>query len=230
MSVYPPLNIEHDNHSVLVLISPQTLTQELYKRQSALEVISDKLQPILAVLNFDETPSLDELVQQVETNGKSLEQIETNLLDLNIGLSQDNIATNSDAELPRSRTISEGMRKHFEAHSRSVSSGHIKQKSEIEPPVLNTNGQQREGNYAEIGSLREDILNRQFAVGSSNVPGPSLRGVQRSSEIEGQRSSSLYERLELPSPLAEFDHVSNVRTCKRQLINILYCNILKLYL
>ncbi len=188
----------------------QTLSQELYKRQSTLEVISDKLQPILAVLNFDETPSLDELVQQVESNSKNLAQIEINLLNLNIGTSQDNLATkNSERELTRSRTISEGTRKHNETNTLSIS-GHIKQRSEIIEPLPSVKGQQ-EDNYAEIGSLRVEILNRQFSVGSSNIPGPSLRGrVQSSSEVEGQ-TSSLYEKLELPSPLAEFDHVSIIK-------------------
>ncbi len=179
----------------------------MYKHQSALEVISDKLQPILAVLNSDDTPSLDELVQQVETNGKSLEQIEANLLDLNIGLSQDSISMGSETELPRSKTISEGMRKHFETHTRLVSE-HVKQRSEIEPPS-DSRGQQ-EDPYAEIGSLRAEILDGQLSVGSSKVPGPSLSGsLRRGSDIgPGDQRSSLFDKLELPSPLAEFDHVS----------------------
>ncbi len=152
-------------------------------------------------------------MQQVETNHKSLKQIENNLLDINIVSSQDNVSINpSETDLlSRSKTISEGTRKP-EIHTRSFSDvgvneqiKHLQESKEVEPPVK-VKGQ-HEGHYAEIGSLREEILKRQFSVGTSNVPLPSLRGgVPNSAEVEGQRSS-LYERVELPSPL-EFDHVS----------------------
>ncbi len=202
----------HPHTSLTPHPHPQTITQELYKHQSSLETISNKLHPILAVLNSDETPNLDELVQQVETNHKSLKQIENNLLDINIVSSQDNLSINpSETELlSRSKTISEGTRK---PHTRSFSDvgvneqiKHLLESKEVQPPVK-VKGQ-REGHYAEIGSLREEILKRQFSVGTSNVPLPSLRGgVPNSAEVEGQRSS-LYERVELPSPLVDFDHVS----------------------
>ena len=137
-------------------------------------------------------------------------------------MSQDNLAISPSETklLSRSKTISEGVKKLPNIHTRSFSEVGVNEQlkqfqesKEIEPPVK-VKGQ-REGHYAEIGSLREEILNRQFSVGSSNVPQPSLRdGVPNSAEVEGQRSS-LYERVELPSPLVDFDHVSSLFSLPR---------------
>ena len=182
----------------------QTLTQQLHTHQSTLDIISDKLHPLLAVLNPDETPNLDELVRQVETNRKSLKQIDINLSDINIGASRDNLRLNSpEPEIPRSMTVSEGVKWNTPGHGRSFSdvgvNEQIKQLQGNSEPKTSPRVQgQDDGQYAEIGSLRMQILNRQLSGGISPKPAGG----------EGQRSN-MFDRMELPSPLVEFDHVSS---------------------
>lgn len=199
----PPHSPSHHTHPH----TTQTLTQELYRHQSSLETISNKLQPILAVLNSDETPNLDELVCQVENNRKSLRQIETNLQDINIESSCDNLSPNSlETEFPRSKASSEGIRKHSNTYVRSFNEMGVNEQikqlqkgKQIEPPPKSKG--RDDDQYAEIGSLQAQIL-------SERGSGPDSRGgTQRPTAIQDQRPS-LYERLDLPSPLVEFDHVS----------------------
>lgn len=74
---------------------------------------------------------------------------------------------------------------------------------------------QSEDHYAEIGSLRAEILGSRFPNGASVVPGPSLKADvprgPRDLVIGGEkRISSVYASVEevLPSPFVDYDHVS----------------------
>ena len=74
---------------------------------------------------------------------------------------------------------------------------------------------QSEDHYAEIGSIRAEILGNRFPKGDSLVPGPSLKGgvarVPVDIVIGGEkRGSSVYASVEevLSSPFVDYDHVS----------------------
>lgn len=63
----------------------QSLSKELEKRKSSLLAISEKLQPITAVLSPDEHQSVRDLLLQVERNTKCVLQIENGLRAIEIG-------------------------------------------------------------------------------------------------------------------------------------------------
>jgi len=174
-----------------------------------MDYISDKLHPLMAVLNTDESPVLDELVKQVEQNQKQLKTIESNLSEISISRSTDNLS--SGVAIPRSLTVSEGVKNiitHERAFSEISMDEQIKQlqQTELRPKPLAIDDQIKQlkqaelrprtrdvdDQYAEIGGLRNEILGG--STGGSLVPGPSVRGP--------------YQRLDLPSPLVESDHVS----------------------
>ena len=77
--------------------------QDLDKRKNSLLSISEKLQPVTAVLSPSNHQSLRELISQVEANTKSLKQIESGLKEIELTLvTHDNGSNHSNNSTPPS--------------------------------------------------------------------------------------------------------------------------------
>ena len=203
---------------VSLFMDVQALDQDLQKKQESLLAITEKIQPITAVLNPDDSAALRDLISQVDSHTKSLLQLENSLQVIELSL----------REHDQDRTKAKGDSK-FQDSLRSQDSGKYQESGRFQGSgrvgenLKTSETEDSDGNYAEIDALRAQILRS-----CAKVPAPSLVSGQASNgsgqgstpqsgsgrHPGGQSTSAvppaLYERVQeiLPSPLADYDLVS----------------------
>ena len=177
----------------------QSLDEELRKKQESLLAITDKIQPLTAVLSPDDSATLRDLISQVDSHTKSLLQLENGLQVIELDLKEHDP---SRAAKMAAKVIDN---KKFDGSQGENSGGGKLQDSgryQMGGPTKLQNSATRksggnlkssefdddtDGNYAEIDALREQILK---SGSGGKVPAPSLVS---SSSAAGQKKNS-YDR------------------------------------
>ena len=179
--------------------------------------ITEKIHPITAVLNPDDSAALRDLIFQVDSHTKSLLQLETNLQVIGLDL--------KDYSLDKAKA--KGGEDSLESGKFHNSSSHSFQGSgqKATEKTRTSEFDDNDGNYAEIDALREQILKSRSKApapivilgqadsdsGKSN--GPVMTSGQHLRYVGSPSTSTvppgLYERVEevLPSPFADYDLV-----------------------
>ena len=206
------------------LAPDQTLDHDLQKKKEALLVITEKIHPITAVLNPDESSSLRDLIFQVDSHTKSLLQLENSLEVVGLDLKE------YDRDKPKAKSDINDMDSHDSGKSQDSSKKQQGGAQRVKEKAKTSEFDDSDGNYAEIDALREQILKSRSKVPVPNLISGRSSG-QASSEYQqsngpvnvsglgrrplGSPSTSavppgLYERVEevLPSPFADYDLVS----------------------
>lgn len=191
----------------------KSLDQDLQKKKESLLLVTEKIHPITAVLNPDESAALRDLIFQVDNHTKLLLQLENSLQVVGLDLKehdQDKTKVKSDVQ----------------DSVQSQDSGKFRGSSRAGESMKLSEFDDSDGNYAEIDALREQILRSRSKVpapatglingvdscpqsnGSLNVPGSHHRPA--ASPSTSAAPPGLYERVEevLPSPFADYDLVS----------------------
>ena len=201
---------------------PQSLDEDLRRKQESLLVITDKIHPITAVLSPDDSSTLRDLIFQIDNHTKLLLQLENSLQIIGLDLKehdQDKTKVQDNIQAQESGRF----------HGNG---GKLPGNGRVGESAKSSEFDDDDGNYADIDALRNQILNSR-----SKVPVPSLisrqtlgqasNGSGRSNGATngpvGQRrpaaspsgsafAPALYERVEevLPSPMADYDLVSVV--------------------
>ena len=214
----------------------QSLDQDLRKNQESLLTITEKIQPLTAVLSPDDSAALRDLISQVDSHTKSMLQLENSLQVIELDLKEHDPSRGIKAAKVDDNKLGDSNN----SGGRLQDSGRY----QIGGPKLQNGARNggnskvsefddNDGNYAEIDALREQILKS-----GSKVPAPSLVSGSSGQKSSGQPSiggasqsngpmnamsrlnpksgpssavpPGLYERVEeiLPSPFADYDLVS----------------------
>lgn len=167
----------------------QSLDEDLRKKQESLLTITEKIQPLTAVLSPDDSATLRDLISQVDSHTKSMLQLENSLQVIELDLKE------HDPSRALKAAAKVGNNKLDESPGGENSGGGRLQNSgryQMGGPTKLQNGARNggkskssefddsDGNYAEIDALREQILKS-----GGKVPAPSLV-----SSSSGQKSSS----------------------------------------
>jgi hypothetical protein len=159
----------------------QSLDEDLRKKQESLLTITEKIQPLTAVLSADDSAALRDLISQVDSHTKSLLQLENSLQVIELDL-KDHDPSRGAAKMAANKMDNSGKVNGSLGDSRLQDSGRYQMggPTKLQNGARNHSGgksksskfddDDTDDNYAEIDALREQILKS----GGSKVPAPSL--------------------------------------------------------
>ena len=203
----------------------QSLDQDLRKKQESLLTITEKIQPLTAVLSPDDSAALRDLISQVDSHTKSLLQLENSLQVIELDLEEHDPsravkAAKVDGNKPEEGTGNGNGGRLQDSGRYQIGGPKLQNGARNNGNSKTSEFDDTDGNYAEIDALREQILKSGSKVpvpilvssGSSGQPsiggasqgnGPMARLSPRSAVggVAGQSPSSaappgLYERVE----------------------------------